>query len=355
MIVYHGTSDRRARRICEAGFVPRKPSRRVWFAEGRGYALRRAKTQARRRRDRPVVLTCEINLSQLRERLGSKRVFHRNGVIAIDARVSVTVLRSHPSLDQPSSPEDLAAWVNRLLGLKPYRGVRRHHPGIQRLSCWAVNRLASQPRSQIRPGELLHMARQWLPEFFEGVEVDAERLRAYRKARTIEVEIEPAAAEADARDDEAMDCLLDKSPKRRVRGLSLLAEAGVPDLFDWCVMFLDDASVNVRVAALRTALLCDDGDDKTLAPLAASKNKRVRGAAIAALAKHSGEDAARWFRRGLKDPSPCVRVQTAAQLARLDPAKHKPIFQLALHDSNRDIARVARGLTAGKGFAAERW
>ena len=38
MIVYHGTTARRARRICQEGFLPKKPSRRVWFAEGRTYA-----------------------------------------------------------------------------------------------------------------------------------------------------------------------------------------------------------------------------------------------------------------------------------------------------------------------------
>ena len=132
MILYHGTTDRQARRICQEGFLPKKPSRRVWFAESRGYAEGRAKTQARRRRDRAVVLTCDINLPQMRDRLGARKMFRRNGVIAIDGFVPVTVLRSHPSLEFPSSPEELAAWVNRLLGLKPYKGVGRRHPGIQR-------------------------------------------------------------------------------------------------------------------------------------------------------------------------------------------------------------------------------
>lgn len=44
MIVYHGTTSRRAQRICAEGFLPKKPSRCVWFAENRRYALGRAKT-----------------------------------------------------------------------------------------------------------------------------------------------------------------------------------------------------------------------------------------------------------------------------------------------------------------------
>ena len=69
------------------GFLPKKPSRRVWFAEQRNYAMGRARTQARRAKDRPAVLTCELNLGRLRAQFGKKKVFHRNGVIAIDGKL----------------------------------------------------------------------------------------------------------------------------------------------------------------------------------------------------------------------------------------------------------------------------
>ena len=59
-MVYHGTTQNRARRICREGFLPKKPSRRVWFAESYGYALGRARTQAKRAKDHPAVLTCEL-------------------------------------------------------------------------------------------------------------------------------------------------------------------------------------------------------------------------------------------------------------------------------------------------------
>ena len=74
MLLYHGTTRRSAEQIAIEGFAPRKPSRRVWFAHSKGYALRRAKVKARRRHDRPVVLQCELDLAALRRRLGSKRV-----------------------------------------------------------------------------------------------------------------------------------------------------------------------------------------------------------------------------------------------------------------------------------------
>jgi hypothetical protein len=357
MIVYHGTTRRRAERICAEGFLPKKPSKRVWFAKGHGYALHRAKTQARRSHDRPIVLTCEINVGQMREKFGKKRVMDRHGILAIDAPVPVAVLRSHfGPADQPVTHKELATWVNRLLRLKAYKGVSPRHPGINRLSRWVVNRLSTQSRSIIPKTQLVEMARRWLPEFFEDVVVDLKRLHAFRRVRTIRVsvDVDTMTAKAHEREDEAVGCLADPSPKRRVRGLAILAESQDPDLFDWCAMHLGDESLEVRVAALHTMRLCEEGDPEVIAPLASSDDKRVRGAAIAALARHAGKDAARWVERGLKDPDPCVRLEAVALLPELDPAKHPLIFDLALHDLNPSIVRRAEKLTGKKGHYRQR-
>ncbi len=357
MIVYHGTTRRRAGRICLEGFLPRKPSKRVWFAKGHGYALGRARTQARRSHDRPVVLTCDIDLGRMRDRYGKKRVIYRSGILAIDAPVPVSVLRSHPgAADQPTTPRELAAWVNRLLRLKDYKGVSPRHPGVNRLSRWVVNRLAARTRSIIPKTQLVEMARRWLPEFFEGVVVDPKRLHASHTVRTIEVGVDPGTTADEARDreDQAVEYLMDANPKTRVRGLSLLAKTNDPDLFDWCVMHLDDEAPDVRIAALHAMRRCEDGAPEPIAPLAESDDKRVRGAAIAALARHAGKDAAGWVERGLKDPDPCVRLEAVALLPEFDPAKHPLIFDLALHDLNPSIVRRAEKLTGKKGHYRQR-
>jgi hypothetical protein len=353
MIVYHGTTRRRAQRICINGFLPRKPSRRVWFAEARSYARGRAKTQARRAHDQAVVLTCEIDVAQMRKRYGPHRVMHRNRVIGISAPVPVTVLRSHPAVELSYTPEGLAAWINRLLGVKRYKGVGRSHPGIQRLCRWVERRLSHQPKVQIKPSELLHLATQWMPEYFEGVVLDPQRLKVVHGVKTVEVAVE--ASPADVRQDEALRLLDDPSPKRRIRGLGMLAEMKDPDLFDWCVMHLDDESVNVRLAALHTILQCEDGEPEVLEPLARSEDKRIRGAAIAALARHGGDEALEWFQRGLKDPDACVRRQVVALLAELDPARHRAIFELALYDPNPDVEYRALKAAQGKGYARPKW
>lgn len=350
MIAFHGTTDRSAKRIAEEGFLPKKPSKRVWFAQSRHYALGRAKTKARRAHARPVVLACELDLPRLRQKLGPKKVRCRNGIIAVDGEISADVVRSGAEpLDHPSSPRDLADWVNGILGLKVYKGAGARHPGILRLAQWVANREGGRGKG-IKATELLHMARQWLPELFEGVEIDPEKLRVFRRMKPRAAEGEPDLAEADPREIEAIDLLEDARPRRRARGLALLAELGEADLFEWCTMYLDDESVAVRLAALRAMARCDDGEPGVLLPLAESSDKRLRAAAIAALTRHAGRDAPRWFERGLKDPSACVRRETAAMLGELDPAQHRRIFDLARHDPNPEVARLARKLTAGKGY-----
>jgi len=352
MIVYHGTTARNAQNICKTGFLPKNPSRKVWFAESKRYALSRAKTKARGAHDRPVVLSCDINLDQMRRRLGKKRFLHQNGVIAISAPVPVTVLRFPPALRPGCLPKELAAWVNRLLGLKPHEGVSQRHPGIERLSRWIVNRLTAGTGGKISTGKLLHKAQQWLPEYFpEGIELNFENLRVHRKGETVEVETEVSLEEIDDREEKALDCLAAKHPKRRIQGLKLLVEIGEPDLFDWCMMFLEDESTGVRVAALRTMLNCGEVDTEIVLPLTESEDKRIRAAAIAVLAKHSGEEAPRWFERAFKDKSDCVRLETAGLLSQLDVTKHQHIFEFALWDPNPRINQIARKLTAGKGYS----
>jgi len=355
MIVYHGTTARRARKICTEGFLPRKPSKRVWFAEAKGYAEGRARCQARRTHDRPVVLTCDLNVAEVRRRLGKRRVLHRSGCIAIDGPVPITALRSFPGVvDQPASPEELAAWVNAVLGLKSYKGVHAGHPGILRLAKWVTNRHVTAGRRRwkgIQPEELLSMARQWLPEFFRDVVIDPATVRARRVSRTVEVEVAEEQISPDPREAKAMDLLDDPRADRRARGLKLLAALADPDLFDWCMMCLDDESADVRVAALRTMLRCDEADVEAVEPLARSQDKRARGAAIAAMVHSGGRQRKAWLDRGLRDPEPCVRLEAARQLEHMDPKLDRELFRLALYDPNPQVAELARKLTRHKGYA----
>jgi hypothetical protein len=344
MIAYHGTTQSRARRIFDQGLLPKPPSRRVWFAESRRYAMGRAKTQARRSNDVPVVLACDLDLDEIRRERSVKGVVRRSGVIAVDGPVPPEMLRCSAFADMATMPDEVAAWVNDLLGLEPRESVRPDHPGLIRLSRWINARAASGGEPKLLCSELLEKAKRWLPEYFTGADLAPGRLREHRRVGLIDYEIDAPAIEPDPRESEALDCLDDPRADQRVRGLSLLAKIPDPDLFDWCAMCLDDEAVTVRLAALRTMLACEDGAPEAIEPLAASEDRRVRAAAIAALARHAGPDSPRWIERGLKDPEACVRVEAARFLSRLDPRRHRSIADLARHDPNPNVARSARKL-----------
>ena len=352
MEVFHGTTRRSAEQIALEGFVPRKPSRRVWFAQSRGYALRRAKVKARRSRDRPVVLVCDLDLAALRRRLGTGRVVYRAGIVSINGSLPVTVLRHAPGVwDPPSTEPELAAWLNNVLGLKPHRGIGRNHPGLIRLARWIRNRRTSQPNSRLRDAEIVERAAGWLPEWFRNVSVDPTTLRVHRRAAELTVlpDLEQSADTPDL-GGEVDEALASGNPRRRLRGLRRLGRAGDPDLVDWCALLLGDDDHTVRRTALELIAHAEDGDPHLLLPYARCRHKGLRSAAVAGMARLGGDDAAEWCTAGLRDPDDVVRIATARTLTRFDPERHRRLFELALYDPNPQVAEIARKLSAHQGY-----
>ena len=344
MNFYHGTILQNAIKIAEMGFLPRKGV--VWFTTSKHRAQRRAKQKARKTASPPFVFTCEIEVQELYNRLGKNLVMRSKGFLAIRRRVPPTVILN--------SSELIARWVSQILQGESYEGISPRHTGIDRLSRWVENRTNSDTGGSIRPEELSQKLHQWLPDLFQGVGITPEYLRFDRFPEPVEFETEPPSEQADPREENVLENLAAAKPQRRIRGLKLLARFGNEDLYDWCILFLSDESLDVRIAALQTIVHCDEGDPEVILPFAESQNKRIRGSAIAALAKHSVEDAPRWFERGLKDREACVRLETASLLPTLDATKHREIFELALYDPNPTVKRLAEKLTTGKGYADAR-
>ena len=186
------------------------------------------------------------------------------------------------------------------------------------------------------------------PIFFDGSRSHLKIYASIILLNSVEFETEPLLEKVDSREENALDALAHAKPKRRIRGLELLAQLEHEDLYEWCTLLLADESVEVRTAALQTIVHCNDGDTELLLPFVESQNKRIRAAAIAALAKHSAEDAPHWFERGLKDREVCVRLETASLLPTLDAIEHREIFELALYDPNPEIRNLAQNLLLEK-------
>ena len=362
MKVYHGTNRQNARSIIRSGFRPI-----AWFTRSMGYAQRRAGHKARSHND-AVVLTCDLNLGRLKD--AGHRVWGKGGIYAVNKVLPASTVKGFIEVpfggtkEKPTAllggsrkviieslSKHLSAWANELLGLKHYKGVKPSHAGVNEIARWIFERYDGDFDS-VPETDLLHKACQWLPEFFEGVEIDWDRRSIYRRIRDVRLKPEPPEP-VDPREIEALDCLSAETPKRVIRGLKLLAEIGNEDLFDWCMMCISDESTDVVVAALQTTLDCETAYPDIIEPLADSSDKRIRAAAIAALAKHSDEGAPFWFERGLKDRETCVRLETAMLLSELDPREHQGLFELARYDPNPAVRNLGLKFTAGKGYHTE--
>jgi hypothetical protein len=83
-----------------------------------------------------------------------------------------------------------------------------------------------------------------------------ESLKVLGKARSDLLSEQVAPKVED--NEQAQRWLKSSKPKSRAKGLKRLAKVKAPDLFDWCVMFLEDESRNVRVAAPHAMVYCDE-------------------------------------------------------------------------------------------------
>jgi hypothetical protein len=97
IMLYHGTSRKRALRIIEEGFrVKRGVQKRIWFTLKRSEAERIARRRAKLENDTPIVLTCRIDLVKYPytrpnpnhyafkcERIGPEVIVHPRGIRGI--------------------------------------------------------------------------------------------------------------------------------------------------------------------------------------------------------------------------------------------------------------------------------
>lgn len=356
MRVYHGTTKKRAARIRTVGFIPRKG--RVWFTTNLRYAKGRARQQARRTSDQAEILTCQLNPGLFKP----NRFLHESHVIVIRGRVPSTVLvdqRGMIVLPAHLTAEALARWVNRLLRLKPHTGVSKRHPGLRRLESWILEQLKRDQERNFRDSELLELMQQWIPDVMGQFRFDPNTHRAYRIPDAPEPsepewwEAAPTASEEEV-EQRIFDALMSGKADRRVKGLTMLAEAGDPDLFEWCTMFLEDESVDVRVAAAEGARGCEDAETDAIQAWTDDDDRRIRAAGIGFMTRH-GDDRERWFRAGLTDPEPHVRVSTIRFMDELDPQVHRALFELALYDPNPKVEEAAVKMTRGEGYSVEMW
>ena len=150
MIVFHGTNLQNSARIQVEGFRPKGNAARVWFTQTKSIARRRAAHKAKGRKERPMVLTCDLNLEALRRKLGAARVLHHRTIVTVAGNVPPAVILNNQAVLAslvPRNDADLARWLNRLLGLEQHKGIGKTHPGVNRLRRWVDHRVGTYPES----------------------------------------------------------------------------------------------------------------------------------------------------------------------------------------------------------------
>jgi hypothetical protein len=326
--------------------------------------------------EQAIAFACDINVKKLRAQLGEHRVTDRNHVLTVGGFVQPSVLRvltvggfvqpsvlrAYATLHLLDSYDAVAAWVRHFSWDSP-RTLSDLQPGMRKLSRWIRKCLTTGHRT-IQAKEFMRKGNQWLPEVFQLIDLDPrseESLPIKRSGKQgrpgvlvwggyVGIEKFRQSSETDARpvhqqhfavEEEALMYLTSDDPLERIRGLKLLAESKVDNLFSLCALHLADVSRDVILTALQIMLLCQSGDPEVIAPYAASSDKQIRAAAIATLAKHTVDETVHWFEIGLSDPETYVRLEVAAVLLHLDPLKHQEIFELAYRDPNPEIRHLA--------------
>ena len=124
-----------------------------------------------------------------------------------------------------TTPDELADWLNDLLGQRPPGGVHPSHPGLIRLWRWQMHRITFQPERDTDPREFLRKAERWLPEFFRDANIELDKL-VFDCPRQRENSVTPEQVLSKIEDDEeALRFLESSNPKRRAKGLKTPGES----------------------------------------------------------------------------------------------------------------------------------
>jgi len=362
MVYYHGTTLEKAEKIVQRGFLPKDGL--VWFSPAKWYSQTHARYKAlysSGKHEQAIAFACDINVRKLRAKLGDHRVTDKNNLLTVSGFVQPSVLRAYATLHLLDSYDAVAAWV-RHFGWDSPRTFDDLQPAIRKLSRW-IRKCLTTGRHTIQAEEFMRKGNQWLPEVFQLIDLDhrLESLPVKRSGKhgrsgalawggyvgiekfrqSYDTDSETVYKQHFAVEEEALAYLTSHDPLERIRGLKLLAESKVDDLFSLCVLHLGDASRDVILTALQTMLACQKGDPEVIVPYAAASDRNIRAAAIAALAKHTADETVRWFEIGFSDPEPYVRLEVAAVLLHLDPLQHQGIFEPAYGDPDPEIRRLA--------------
>ena len=187
IVVWHGTSQSRAKSILKEGFRPKVKKgeeRRIFFTQKPAVAREYARKRGKNESDGPAVIQCAINLNEYQD-------YQRRGegVFAFKAeRISSDVIRrvsghkreprkkpekrkyanvesSGVALTYNSGPAAIAYWINNYLALNDHRRIPENHQAVEGIKQWLDEQIEQGMFGEAPHTEIREQVTTRLPEY----------------------------------------------------------------------------------------------------------------------------------------------------------------------------------------------
>lgn len=186
VLLWHGTSLRRAESILELGFRSRRRERGIFFSSSIFTSLSFAERRAFDGHSEPAIFAAIYDLGKLRYGKEFRHQFHyifRPGIanrivkylltchgLCSIGKIAPEASRSENSLTdiavtQASGSAGIAYWLNNFLGLDDSGRISENHPAVGRIKSWVDEQYDSGRAEPITDEEILNLARELLSEY----------------------------------------------------------------------------------------------------------------------------------------------------------------------------------------------
>jgi len=184
ILLWHGTSLKRAESILESGF--RTKRRGVFFSSNIMTSLSFAERRASDGHSEPAIFAAVYDLSELRYGKEFRHQFHYIFKPGVANRVVTYLLTCHGlysvgkiateaakfrdnmtdiAITQSSGNAGIAYWLNSFLDLDDSECIPEDHPVVSRIKTWVDEQYASDRMLPIKDEEILDLVRELLPEY----------------------------------------------------------------------------------------------------------------------------------------------------------------------------------------------
>ena len=188
VLLWHGTSLIRANSILESGFRSKK--RGVFFSSNIMTSVGFSERRASAGRSEPAIFAAVYDLSTLKYGKEFQHQYHYIFRPGVATRIVKYLLTCHGlyaigkiitdanrfkddmtdiAITQSSGNTGIAYWINSFLDLDDSECISENHPAVGQIKAWVDEQYADDRMVPITDEEILILAKEYLPEYFQGI------------------------------------------------------------------------------------------------------------------------------------------------------------------------------------------